>query len=71
MSFWHRKKEEFVEMVEILEQQPGLNANQLAERLGVSPSTVTRRLPSMNDAGIYLSEDKSGGLHLFGTGYDE
>ena len=65
MAFWRKNQTEFDEMAELLAREPGLNANQIAERFGVSPSTITRRLPSMNDAGIYLSEDDQGGLYLF------
>ena len=65
MAFWRKNRTEFDEMAELLAREPGLNANQIAERLGVSPSTITRRLPSMNDAGIYLSEDEQGRLYLF------
>ena len=65
MSFWRKKEQEYEEMVEVMKQEPGLNPSELADKLGVHPSTVTRRLPGMNDAGILLSEDKRGGLHLF------
>jgi len=66
MSFWQKKEEDFEQMESILIAEPGLTARELADRLGVSPSTVTRRLPSMAEAGILLSEDKRGGLWSFG-----
>ena len=66
MSFWREKENEFEQMESILIAEPGLTASELAERLGVHPSTVTRRLPSMAEAGILLSEDKRGGLWPFG-----
>ena len=65
MAFWQKKQTEFDDMAILLAAEPGLNANQIADRLGISPSTVTRRLPSMNDAGVYLSEDDRGRLYLF------
>ncbi len=65
MSFWRKKSGEFEQMESILLAEPGLTASELAERLGVPVSTVTRRLPSMAQAGILLSEDKRGGLWPF------
>ena len=66
MSFWQKKEDEFEQMERILLAEPGLTPSELADRLGVHPSTVTRRLPSMAEAGILLSEDKRGGLWPFG-----
>lgn len=65
MGFWRKKENEFEEMESILMAEPGLTASELAERLGVPASTVSRRLPSMAEAGILLSEDKRGGLWPF------
>ncbi len=66
MAFWNKKETEFEEMAEAIEAQPGISASELARRLGVPTSTVTRRLPSMDEAGIYLYEDDKGGLWPFG-----
>ncbi len=66
MAFWNKKETEFEEMAEVIEAQPGISASELARRLGVPTSTVTRRLPSMDEAGIYLYEDDKGGLWPFG-----
>lgn len=66
MAFWNKKEPEFEDMADMIEAQPGISASELARRLGVSTSTVTRRLPSMDEAGIYLSEDETGGLWPFG-----
>ena len=62
MAFWRRKEDEYSEMVELIEQQPGISARELAQQLDVSPSTITRRLPSLDDAGVLLAEDDKGGL---------
>ena len=48
MAFWHKKEEDFGDMVELIEQQPGISARELARQLGVSASTITRRLPSLD-----------------------
>ena len=66
MAFWRKKEDEFEAMVELIEQQPGISARDLAQQLGVAPSTVTRRLPSIDEAGILLAEDEKGGLWPFG-----
>lgn len=66
MAFWHKKEDEYGEMVELIEQQPGISARELARQLDVSPSTVTRRLPSLDAAGVLLAEDDKGGLWPFG-----
>jgi DeoR/GlpR family transcriptional regulator of sugar metabolism len=68
MAFWHKKEEDFGDMVELIEQQPGISARELARQLGVSASTITRRLPSLDEAGILLTEDSKGGLWPFGKG---
>ncbi len=65
MAFWSKKSDEYREMVELIEQQPGISARELARQLEVSPSTITRRLPSLDDAGILLAEDDKGGLWPF------
>lgn len=49
-------------MAEQITQQPGLTASALARSLGMSTSTVIRRLPSLEEAGILLYEDEQGRL---------
>lgn len=66
MAFWNKKEPEFEEMADVIKGEPGISASELARRLGVSTSTVTRRLPSMDEAGILLFEDEKGGLWPFG-----
>jgi predicted DNA-binding transcriptional regulator YafY len=68
MAFWHKKEEDFGDMVGLIEQQPGISARELARQLGVSASTITRRLPSLDEAGILLTEDSKGGLWPFSKG---
>ncbi len=66
MAFWQKKADEYSVMVELIEQKPGISARELARQLKVSPSTITRRLPSLDEAGILLAEDDNGGLWPFG-----
>lgn len=69
MAFWRRKThEEFGHMAAIIAQQPGLTAGELARALGVPTSTVTRRLPSLEEAGILLYEDEAGRLWPYAHG---
>lgn len=63
MAFWRRKvQQEFLDMAAQLDQQPGLTPSELARALGVCRSTVLRRLPSLEEAGILLYEDEHGRL---------
>lgn len=66
MSFWGKKEDEFEQMEQLLAEQPGLTPSELARILDLPVSTITRRLPSIEDAGILLSEDQRGGLWPFG-----
>jgi predicted transcriptional regulator len=65
MAFWQKKEVDFEEMQALIEQQPGISAAELARLLEVDRSTITRRLPSMDEAGFLLYEDDDGGLHPF------
>jgi CRP-like cAMP-binding protein len=68
MAFWRRKaNEEFADMAQHLAEQPGLTPSELARTLGVCRSTVLRRLPSLEEAGILLYEDESGRLWLYSS----
>ncbi len=63
MAFWRRKAQgEFADMAARIAQQPGITPGELARLLGVPRSTVTRRLPSLEEAGILLYEDEGGRL---------
>lgn len=66
MSHWQKNEEAASKMQQLIEQQPGITAAELARQLGVPKSTVTRRLPGLEEAGVLLSEDKKGGLWPFG-----
>ncbi len=65
MAFWTKKQSEYEEMYDIIRQHPGIRPGELARRLGMSRSTILRRLPSMEEAGFLLYEDRSGGLWPF------
>jgi len=65
MGFWHKKEVEFEEVQQIIERQPGISIRELARQLGVAASTILRRLPSLEEAGILLAEDDEGGLWPF------
>ncbi len=65
MAFWFKKRSDFEEMFELIQQHPGVRPAELARMLGVSRSTVLRRLPIMEEAGFLLYEDQSGGLWPF------
>lgn len=65
MAFWHKKEVDFEEMQALIKQQPGLSAAELARLLDVDRSTITRRLPSLDQAGFLLYEDDTGGLYPF------
>jgi len=65
MTFWNKKDAEYRQMQQIIEKQPGIKPIKLAENLGVAPSTVLRRLPSLEEAGYLLYEDDRGGLWPF------
>lgn len=65
MGFWSTKQGEYEEMDRIIRENPGIRPAELARRLGVSRSTVQRRLPSLEEAGYLYSEDERGGLYPF------
>lgn len=65
MSFWRKKEVEFVEVQQVIEEHPGISVREVARQLGVAPSTIVRRLPSLEEVGVLLSEDDKGGLWPF------
>jgi DNA-binding MarR family transcriptional regulator len=65
MAHWQRKEKDFAQMDRIIRQRPGIRPAELARELNVARSTVTRRLPSLEEAGYLYSEDEQGGLWPF------
>jgi DNA-binding IclR family transcriptional regulator len=65
MAHWQRKEKDFAKMDRIIRQRPGIRPAELARELNVARSTVTRRLPSLEEAGYLYSEDERGGLWPF------
>lgn len=65
MPFWSKNQVEFQKMDAIIQQQPGVHPARIARELGVSRSTILRRLPSLEEAGYLYSEDDRGGLWPF------
>ena len=62
MALWHKKEPDLQVMYDRLKESPGISATELSRRLHVAPSTVQRRLPSLEEAGFLLSEDQAGRL---------
>jgi DNA-binding MarR family transcriptional regulator len=65
MAYWNSKQAEREAMDQLIQKNPGIHPAELARQLGVSRSTVTRRLPRMEEAGYLYSEDERGGLHHY------
>ena len=59
------KRARLERMADAVGQQPGISQSELARQLGVPRSTVKRDLPTLEQAGILLSEDERGRLALF------
>ncbi len=66
MAFWHKKKQELAETDRIIRERPGISPAELARERGEARSTISRRLPAMEEAGYLYSEDKRGRLWPFG-----
>jgi DNA-binding IclR family transcriptional regulator len=66
MAFWSKKRMEFEQTDHIIRENPGITPAELARKLDVARSTVTRRLPSLEEAGYLYTEDERGGLWPFG-----
>ena len=45
-----------------VEGEPGIKASNVAQKLGLPTSSVTRALPALDEEGLLLSEDQKGGL---------
>ncbi len=65
MAFWRKKTREFDKINHIIQQKPGITQADLSRALNVQRSTISRRLPGMEEAGYLYSEDKRGGLWPF------
>jgi DNA-binding IclR family transcriptional regulator len=65
MAFWRKKQVDFSAMDQVVQQKPGISQAELARELGVERSTVSRRLPSLEEAGYLYYEDDQGGLWPF------
>ena len=59
------KRARLERMADAVGQQPGISQSELARQLGVPRSTVKRDLPTLEQAGILLTEDERGRLALF------
>ncbi|MFQ5614715.1 MAG: winged helix-turn-helix domain-containing protein [Anaerolineae bacterium] len=66
MAFWRKKHPEYEETDCIIRDHPGITPAELARELDVARSTITRRLPSLEEAGYLYAEDDRGGLWPFG-----
>lgn len=65
MAFWQKKQEEFEVMNQVIQENPGISPAELARELDVERSTITRRLPSLEEAGYLYYEDEEGRLWPF------
>lgn len=65
MAFWQKKEPTFEEMYVVIERNPGQTPSDLARIFNVPPSTITRRLPGMAEAGYLPYEDDKGKLFPF------
>ena len=61
-------KEERLEQEVALLEQEALSPAQIAERLNVPRSTITRDLPMLEDRGVLLQEAEDGKLSIFRKG---
>ena len=66
MAFWQKKKDDFETMDQLIQKSPGISLAELARKLEVARSTITRRLPSLEEAGYLYYEDDNEGLWPFG-----
>ncbi len=56
-----------VQMIaQAVQSNPGKRAGYIAQRLGLSRSSVIRSLPALEEAGILLAEDSRGRLFYVG-----
>jgi len=60
-----KKQARLAKMADTIEQHPHITQSKLARILGIPRATVHRDLPTLEAAGILLSEDERGRLSLF------
>lgn len=65
MAYWASKIPDFDSTNAVIIDNPGIKAPAIARKIGVCPSTIHRRLPSMEEAGYLYFEDEHGGLYSF------
>ena len=65
MAFWQKKTKDFEAMDKVIRAEPGISLAKLAEKLNTARSTVTRRMPSLEEAGDLYYEDEKGGIWPF------
>ena len=56
-------KKKLEEIYEKVGENPGKKAGFIARLLGLNRSEVTRSLPALDDKGLYIYEDREGGLY--------
>jgi DNA-binding IclR family transcriptional regulator len=61
-------KEERLEQEIALLEEEARSPTQIAERLNIPRSTVTRDLPVLEDRGVFLQEAEDGKLSIFRKG---
>ncbi|MCB0132143.1 MAG: winged helix-turn-helix domain-containing protein [Caldilineaceae bacterium] len=65
MGVWRKKQDDYAEIERMLQDDPGQSAREIADKLGVAPTTITRALPGMEESGVLLYEDEKGRLWPF------
>jgi Fic family protein len=60
------KQQRLEQMAQVIERRPGISQAELARAMNMPRSTVKRDLPTLEKAGVLLSEDARGRLALFG-----
>jgi DNA-binding MarR family transcriptional regulator len=65
MGIRRGKSEIYAATDHVIQEKPGLTPAELAREMGVVRSTITRRLPRLEQAGYLYWEDERGGLWPF------
>ncbi|MGC9349822.1 MAG: MarR family transcriptional regulator [Anaerolineae bacterium] len=65
MAHWRRKEKDFEDIDRLIRRRPGIRPAEIAREFNVARSTITRRLPSLEEAGYLYTEDDRGGLWPF------
>lgn len=63
--FWKKKTDANKAVNELIQRSPGIRPAEIAKELNVPRSTITRRLPTLEEEGYHYSEDERGGLWPF------